>query len=51
MYTPQFVIEFLIWTTEHDSDYDVKREACEFWSSLCESEEVCLISPQPRMGC
>mmetsp|Transcript_67270 Transcript_67270/g.154555 ORF Transcript_67270/g.154555 Transcript_67270/m.154555 type:complete len:888 (+) Transcript_67270:81-2744(+) len=36
----QFVIEFLIWTTEHDSDYDVKREACEFWSSLCESDEV-----------
>eukprot|EP00283_Hemiselmis_rufescens_P009990 CAMPEP_0173429772 /NCGR_PEP_ID=MMETSP1357-20121228/8387_1 /TAXON_ID=77926 /ORGANISM="Hemiselmis rufescens, Strain PCC563" /LENGTH=894 /DNA_ID=CAMNT_0014394007 /DNA_START=35 /DNA_END=2716 /DNA_ORIENTATION=+ len=36
----QFVIEFLLWTTEHDSDYDVKKEACEFWSSLCENEEV-----------
>lgn len=38
----QFVIEFLLWTTEHDTDYDVKKEACEFWSSLCENEEVIL---------
>eukprot|EP00286_Rhodomonas_abbreviata_P022521 CAMPEP_0181303378 /NCGR_PEP_ID=MMETSP1101-20121128/8524_1 /TAXON_ID=46948 /ORGANISM="Rhodomonas abbreviata, Strain Caron Lab Isolate" /LENGTH=900 /DNA_ID=CAMNT_0023408943 /DNA_START=172 /DNA_END=2874 /DNA_ORIENTATION=- len=36
----QFVVEFLLWTTEHDTDYDVKKEACEFWSSLCENEEV-----------
>ncbi|EKX46711.1 hypothetical protein GUITHDRAFT_138077 [Guillardia theta CCMP2712] len=35
-----FVIEFLLWTTEHDSDYDVKKEACEFWSTICENDEV-----------
>jgi transportin-1 len=36
----QFVVEFLLWTTENDSDYDVKVEACEFWSSICENEDV-----------
>lgn len=41
----QFVIEFLLWTTEHDYDYDVKKEACEFWGSLCENDEVYPVSP------
>mmetsp|Transcript_62355 Transcript_62355/g.146500 ORF Transcript_62355/g.146500 Transcript_62355/m.146500 type:complete len:899 (+) Transcript_62355:187-2883(+) len=36
----QFVIEFLLWTTEHDQEYEVKKEACEFWSSLCLNDEV-----------
>lgn len=35
-----FVIEFLLWTTEHDTDYDVKKEACEFWQTVCENEDV-----------
>ena len=35
-----FVIEFLLWTTEHDSDYDVKKEACEFWQTVCENEDI-----------
>ena len=25
---------------EHDTDYEVKKEACEFWSSICENKDV-----------
>ena len=35
-----FVIEFMLWTTEKDDEYDVKKEACEFWQTVCESEEI-----------
>jgi transportin-1 len=35
-----FVIEFLLWTTEHDEDYDVKKEACEFWQTVCDNDDI-----------